>query len=308
MPSSAEIPWTRFELEFEPEEAPWVEHSLASLGHEGWEVLSELPRTRWRLYLPQTEGFTETLNLLHQSLAPLEVQTSENGQIRDQDWAENWKAFYHPLPVGEKLLICPSWEEPDEELLRSRHTIRLDPGSAFGTGYHESSRLCLRQLEKLAAEGALASSTVLDYGCGSGILALGALALGAEAVHACDRDPMAIVVARENLELNGYRPPRITVWQTERPEPAPERTSSTYPVVVANLTADILALLAAPLRQVTERHLILGGIVEKREGKVLEAFESRGGIMLERLQENEWVSLRFVFPGDGGPSAPESLV
>lgn len=275
-----------------PDDSPWMEQALNSFGFEGWEVHQEFPETKWRLYFPLDGAHETRLQELRDTLQGLGAKLSEAGQIRDEDWAENWKEFYHPLPVGDRLVITPSWEEPTPEQRAGRKVLRLDPGSAFGTGYHETTRLCLGTLEGLVSDPRWGSGRLLDYGTGSGILAIGALLLGISRVHAADRDPVAVKVAGINLAENGIDPSRYSLAQSDVPEVPDE---GPYPFVVANLTADILVQLCQPLLKTVSDHLVLSGIVEKRAHKVLRAYTEAGGRLVSQKQENEWICYHFRF-------------
>ena len=144
---------------------------------------------------------------LEQALAPLAepfglvLPPLRWQQQSDEDWSLSWKRHWQPDPVGERLLILPAWLEPPEELAE-RLVLRMDPGSAFGTGSHPTTRLCLEGLERLARSGSLADARVADLGCGSGILALAALALGARSAWACDTDGLAVLATASNAQLN----------------------------------------------------------------------------------------------------------
>lgn len=288
-------PWLILDLEHSEDDAPWVEQTLLQRGLEGWEVHQEYPVVKWRLYFPLEGKHQERLAELKAALKQSGSEVSESGFIRDEDWAENWKEFYHPFTVGDRLVVCPSWESPTEEMSHNRKVIQLDPGSAFGTGYHESTRLCLRLLEGLESDEEWTRATLLDYGTGSGILAIGALQLGCARVVASDRDPLAVAVCRANLEVNGFDTERFSVREDDVPQPNSQTEDGRYPFVVANLTADILAQLSIPLSSVTGRHLVLGGIVEKRAQKVVDAFTRAGGKKIAQLQENDWVAYHFLF-------------
>ena len=137
----------------------------------------------------------------HPEYAPL-LMTMEG--VEDADWENNWKAFYKPMEIGERLMVIPDWEEADP---RGRAALRLNPGLAFGTGGHATTRLCLTALEKIVEPG----MKVLDLGCGSGILSIAALLLGAERAFACDIDDKAVDVAYENAALNGVDRERYAV-------------------------------------------------------------------------------------------------
>jgi len=296
MPSSVDHPWLILDLTHSEDDAPWLEQALLSRGHEGWEVHQEYPEVKWRLYFPlEGEQAAEELQELKETLAQLGAKVEESGQIRDEDWAENWKQFYHPFPVGDTFIISPSWEDPTPEQSEGRRIIRLDPGSAFGTGYHESSRLCLQLIETLQNDPEWGERPLLDYGTGSGILAVGALHLGCPYVVAADRDPVAVAVAGVNLSENGYSQEHFTVLRQDVPQKHNEKS---FPFVVANLTADILVQLSRPLRDVCARHLVLGGIVDKRAPKVVKAFTELGAELLEERRENDWVAYHFLFPAE----------
>lgn len=280
------------DISHSPEDSPWIEDSLSSQGFEGWEVRQEYPQTQFRLYFPLDGTHHDRLQLLKSTLSELGATVSEAGEIRDEDWAENWKEFYHPFQVGERLVIAPSWEEPEPALLGDRELIRLDPGSAFGTGYHETTRLCLETLEGLTSDPRWSEGSLLDYGTGSGILAIGALFLGVSRIDAADRDPVAVKVAGINLRENGFDESRFSLAQADVP------TGGPYPFVVANLTADILCQLCQPLVACVEDHLILSGIIETRAAKVLRAFTEAGGRLVNEAHENDWVCYHFRYGSD----------
>ncbi len=299
MPSLVDQPWLILDLTHSEDDAPWIEQTLLARGHEGWEVHQEHPKVKWRLYFPlEGPGHQDRLAELKAVLTELGSEVVESGEIRDEDWAENWKEFYHPFPVGERLIISPSWEDPDPAMARDRKTIRLDPGSAFGTGYHESTRLCLQLMESVTGEPGWREGPVLDYGTGSGILAIGALHLGCSRVTAADRDPVAVAVAKVNLAENGFDPESFCVFQHDVPQANPDRADGKYPFVVANLTADILAQLSIPLAAVAGGHLIVSGIIEKRAGKVVEAYTRLGATMVAEVHENDWVGFHFQFSNE----------
>jgi len=292
--SRTEQPWLILDLQHSEDDAPWVEQVLVQRGLEGWEVHQEYPEVKWRLYFPLEGEHEERLRELRAALEEVGSKVSESGHIRDEDWAENWKEFYHPFPVGNRFVVCPSWEKPDPEMSEGREVISLDPGSAFGTGYHESTRLCLQLMEGLETDPEWGKGHLLDYGTGSGILAIGALHLGCPKVVASDRDPLAVAVARDNLQGSGFASERFEVCRDDVPQAASD-AEGLYPYVVANLTADILAQLSIPLSAVCGRHLVLGGIVEKRSQKVEEAYTRAGGKIIARVQENDWVAYHFLF-------------
>ena len=232
------------------------------------------------LYLPQEPGWQERLAMLQSSFD--EVKVTTGGQVRDEDWAENWKKFYHPLEVGRQLVICPSWEEfsprPEQKV------VILDPGSAFGTGYHWSTRLCLEFLEDVAPR-----EPMLDLGTGSGILAIAAHKLGVHDILAVDNDPVAVKVARENVEINGA---------SIRVELASKAAPEGYALVTANLIASILKEMAADLFACLAPGglLICGGIICERKHEVIEALQSAGLVLKADKEREEWASLLLERP------------
>lgn len=299
MPSLVNLPWLELNIEHQPDDSPWVETVLESHGFEGWEVHRELPDVLWRLYFPLEGEHEARLAKLRTDLEAVGAKVTTGGEIRDEDWAENWKEFYHPFAVGERLVVAPSWEDPPAEMAQGRTVLRIDPGSAFGTGYHESTRLCLLGLEALTEDPEWGRGGLLDYGTGSGILAIGALLLGCPKVVATDRDPVSVKVAGVNLERNGFSPVQFRVEETDVPKPpGPDDHTDgpRFPFLVANLTADILSLLCQKLVAVAERHILLGGIVEKRAQRVVDAFTEAGCTLVTKRQENDWVSYHFLAP------------
>lgn len=224
------------------------------------------------------------LESLKQMAAGIEMGTLrlESQDVKDEDWAENWKKNYKPFRVGSRLVVKPTWEtyaaQPGDMV------IELDPGMAFGTGTHETTNMCLRLLEKQLS----GDSEVMDVGTGSGILAIAAARLGAKDVLAIDVDPDAVKVAKENVALNHVEDRvRVIVGDLVKSEAMP------CDLAVANIVADAICMLAAPLT----RHLrkgglfICSGIIREREADVQEAAKAAGYTPVERLTDGEWVAL-----------------
>lgn len=206
---------------------------------------------------------------------------------RDDGWSTRWKEFFRPLPIGERFLICPTWEEvpPTEE---GRMLIRLDPGMAFGTGHHATTRTCLRFLEEYVQP----QQVLLDVGCGSGILSLGALLLGAAKAVGVDIDPDAITVAKENAERNNLLD-RCDFSTTDL-----NRLKQTFPLVIANIQAHILNPMAPALkaRLAPKGILILSGILGDQSSRVRVIFEQTGLHFLKQTQDEEWVTMALSLP------------
>ena len=210
-------------------------------------------------------------------------------KIAEEDWANNWKKYYRPLPVGQRLLIVPQWEEVDPE---GRIPLRLDPGLIFGTGSHPTTRRCLEAVESLARPG----QRVLDLGCGSGILSIAALLLGVEHATACDIDPKAPDVVRANAGLSGLGPERLTVLHGDVLKPGPlrrELEARQYDLILVNIVADVIIALAdftAPWLALGG-HMVCAGIIDGREREVEEALLCGGFTIVERAQDGDWHSL-----------------
>lgn len=204
--------------------------------------------------------------------------------VADEDWAESWKAHYVPQRIG-RVVVMPSWSAdragPDEV------TVLLDPGMAFGTGLHPSTRGCLQLLQGIVPMPA----TVLDVGCGSGILALAALRLGAGHAVGLDTDPLAVEATRANAERNGLGD-RLDTSAGSLPTPATER----YPLVLANLVAAVLIDLAPRLAAhlAPQGTLIASGIIDPKADAVLAAMANAGLDVVSRLDDEEWVTLRLA--------------
>ncbi len=201
--------------------------------------------------------------------------------VDEKDWAEYWKRFYKPFRLGQRLVIRPSWEDyqpqPDDLV------IDLDPGMAFGTGTHETTALCVELIEQHYQGGSL-----IDIGTGSGILAIAAAKLGAQPVLALDIDPLAVRTATENVALNGLSD-QISLRQGD----LLRDVEGTFDFAVANILADVIIMLAAPLKQRLRPGAVFvcSGIILEREGDVLAALRQAGYQMMETRRRGEWVAM-----------------
>ncbi len=209
----------------------------------------------------------------------------------EEGWRDRWKTFYRPAVVSARLGVCPSWGEwpaggPAVEV------IRMDPGQAFGTGTHETTRLCLRLLDELLAERP--GSEVLDVGCGSGILSIGAVLLGARRAVALDIDPLAARAARENARANAVAG-RVLVLQGDI-----RAVRGTFPLVAANILYRVLTGLAPEIarRVAAGGRLILSGLLKEELDSACRAYRARGLREIDRRVEGEWGAL-VLSAGEG---------
>lgn len=240
-------------------------------------------------YLPADDRFEPALDTLKAALdgmpalgidpAPAAVSLRF---VADEDWATAWKAHYKPVPVSDRVTIAPTWAEYDPR--PGEIVIRLDPGMAFGTGGHATTRLCLRALEGLVRGG----ETVADVGTGSGVLAIGAALFGAARVDAVDTDPVAIRVARENFTGNGVGD-RVTGRVGDRLI----GQAGPYDLVIANILPNVVSILAATAFQKLRpggRYLV-SGLTVPYEEDVTEALLDAGFTVSDRWEEDRWVAL-----------------
>lgn len=244
-----------------------------------------------RAYLEINDQIEETRQKLEESLfylgmiQPLPTPTYK--QIPDQNWMEAWKQHYKPILIGERLLILPAWMESPEP---NRVAIKIDPGMAFGTGTHPTTQLCL----DLLGLKDLTGLRVIDIGCGSGILSIAALKLGASKVLGVDIDSESIVNSRENADTNEVGEELILGEGSVQEIRDGKFPFKTAPLVVANILAPVIVrLFDAGLADLVEERgtLILSGILQEQEESVLRAAQAKGLRMSERKQIGDWVAL-----------------
>lgn len=205
--------------------------------------------------------------------------------VEDSDWENNWREYYKPIDVGEKLVVVPEWEEAPQD---GRLPLRLDPGLIFGTGSHATTRMCLAALEEFSKPGV----RVLDLGCGSGILGIGALILGCDSCLGVDIDPKAPDVVMSNAALNGIGADKMTAWAGDIIADASLRAhiGGGYQLVLANIVADVIIPLSAVVHQFMAPGavFICSGIIEHRWPETEAALISNGFEILDHKSEEEW--------------------
>lgn len=199
---------------------------------------------------------------------------------KTEDWVNNWKQYFHPMPIGKKLLIRPTWE--DEYDPQGRTVLHIEPGLAFGTGSHPTTKLCLETLENYINE----NSTVLDIGCGSGILSIASLLLGAKSAFGVDIDKLAVKTALENAKENGFEPPVFKAVNGN----LSDKVTGKYNVIVANIVADIIMDFNKEVGHFLDKDgvYITGGIIDSRKDEVIYSFEQNGFEIIENFEEKGW--------------------
>ena len=236
--------------------------------------------SRIKCYLTDDEDGLSVLRRINAAYS--DVTTS---YVEDSDWENNWREYYKPIEVGEKLVVVPEWEEAPQD---GRLSLRLDPGLIFGTGSHATTRMCLAALEKFSKPGV----RVLDLGCGSGILGIGALILGCDSCLGVDIDPKAPDVVMSNAALNGIGADKMTAWAGDIIADASlrARIGGGYQLVLANIVADVIIPLSAVVRQFMAPGavFICSGIIEHRWPETEAALISNGFEILDHKSEEEW--------------------
>jgi len=251
-----------------------------------------------RAYLEVNDGLEETRQKLEESLfylgmiRPLPVPSYK--QIADQNWMEAWKQHYKPILIGERLLILPAWMESPEP---SRIAIKIDPGMAFGTGTHPTTQLCLELMELFFTQSSIEnrqSEIVIDVGCGSGILSIAAIKLGAKTVIGVDIDEESVKNSRENADTNGVGEELMLGVGSVQEIRDGKFEFKKAPLVVANILAPVIVrLFDAGLADLIESDgaIVLSGILFEQEESVIKAGQAKGLKMNERRQIGDWVAL-----------------
>ncbi|MBO7161895.1 MAG: 50S ribosomal protein L11 methyltransferase [Clostridia bacterium] len=248
-----------------------------------------------RVYLADNSQGREKMEFILEGIEALRNETefdlgslkTEISETDDSEWADNWKEFFHPLPIGNSFVVKPTWEDWEGE---DRIVLEIDPESSFGSGQHETTSLCLEALEDISLEGV----SVLDMGCGSGILGIGALLLGAKDVLAVDIDKNAVDIAVKNANLNKVENFEGLCGNTLADQGVYEKvTSKKYGVILANIVADVIIAMAPTFKKVLEDDgiLICSGIISPRKGEVLTSLAENGFALTGIGEKNDWVAI-----------------
>ena len=310
--------WNKFRLQTTTEAEDIVSSMLMDLGIQGIEIEDKVPLTQMdkqqmfvdilpeiasddgvayiSFYLEEEADKDQVLAEVRAGLEEMKSYvdvgacTIEESQTEDVDWVNNWKQYFHQFYVDD-VLIIPSWEEvkPEDS---DKMIIHIDPGTAFGTGMHETTQLCIRQIRKFVTP----DTKILDVGCGSGILGMLALKFGAKYSVGTDLDPCAIEATHENMEVNGIRKDQYEVMIgniIDDPDIQDQVGYEVYDIVVANILADVLVpLTPVILHQLkTGGIYITSGIIEDKEETVVNAVLDAGLEALDVTHQGEWVSV-----------------
>ena len=321
--------WTKFKVKTITEAEDIIISTLYDIGFEGAQIEDKVPLTAWEkeqmfvdilpdgpeddgvaylsFFVEETDDGKLMMNgeettaeaILESVKAELtDLQqfmdigegTVEVDETEDIDWINNWKQYFHQFYIDE-LLVIPSWEEVKEED-KDKMILHIDPGTAFGTGMHETTQLCIRQIKKHVTP----ETVILDVGCGSGILSIVALKLGAKSAVGTDLDPCAITATEENTEVNGIPKEQfeVMIGNIIDDKEIQDRVGyEKYDIVVANILADVLV----PLTPVIVNQMKVGGlyitsgIIDNKEETVVEAVKAAGLEVLEVTYQGEWVSV-----------------
>ncbi len=233
-------------------------------------------KAKIHIYIDPEDNIGEAVQFLRERLNAAEIaHTIDQSNVQEDDWLNNWRKFFKPMPVGEKLLINPSWFTDTDP--KGRLVINIDPGLAFGTGKHETTRLCMEALERYVRGG----ERVLDVGCGSGILGIAAVLLGADSAFGVDIDETAVRTANENAQVN-----HVSDKMTAIAGDLVDKVTEKYDIVVANIVADaIIALSASVTSFMTDDAVyIVSGIIDTRADDVKNAIKGH----FEIVEENTY--------------------
>ena len=295
---------TGVEIEDEQEFKEFLEDNKKYWDYVDDELLKEKSgETKIKVYIENNDSAKETMAKIGAALINLKEKDVQNAWgrlefatdgINEEDWANNWKEFFKPTKIGKKVLIQPEWEPYEGETDRTVFTV--NPGMTFGTGTHHTTKLCIEELENAVDE----SKTVLDIGCGSGILSIISLLLGAKKAYALDIDPACEHVAYENANLNNVDISKYHVYSGDILsdkalfEKLNERK---YEVIVANIVADVIIALIPTVKKLIKENgvFVCSGIIEERLIDVETALKNNGVKITHIKKSGEWAAIRCDF-------------
>lgn len=244
-------------------------------------------------FFPADESFAEDIDFIRSQMLAEGINGGlELIGVSEEDWANSWKTYYKPIKTDGKIVIVPQWENYEAE--NDEIIVKMDPGMAFGTGTHETTRLVINLLEKYTRN----ADRVLDVGCGSGILAICAAKLGAGVCRAYDIDPMAVRVAKENVVINEVSD-RVICAKSDLLKNV-DNSDGKYDVVCANIVADIIIRMAPDVRYYIADSgvLLASGIISERAQDVITSLENNGLKVVEKVEENGWCALVLCHRGE----------
>ena len=311
--------WNRFTVKTKTEAEDIVISTLAEVGIEGVEIQDKQPLTEedkaqmfvdimpegpaddgvayLNFYLEEDADKEAILKDVREALDDLKnfmdigEATIEESQTEDKDWINNWKQYWHTFTIGN-LYIKPTWEAVTDDM-KGHPVLSIDPGTAFGTGSHETTRMVIKQLEKYVKPG----DNVLDVGCGSGILSVVALKYGAAHAFGTDLDPNAIIASHENSEQNNIKPEQFEVIEGNIIDDKSVKDAcgyECYDIVCANILADVLEPLSVNIHEHMKEgaYFITSGIINTKENEVVESFKKNPELeIVEINHDGEWVNV-----------------
>ena len=235
------------------------------------------------VYVPDDKPMQDYTMFIEERLSASDIENKiELISLCEEDWADSWKQYYKPIEIGNRLVVVPMWEKYDAK--PNQVIVKMDPGMAFGTGTHETTRLCATLLEKYITD----ESTMLDVGCGSGILAICASKLGAKECYAYDIDPVAVKVAKENVKDNDCNNIECGVSDLLKGV-----KDAKYDVITANIVADIIIRLLPDIGKFMHKDtvLVISGIIDERCADVYKSINENAFVITEEIHENGWCAI-----------------
>ncbi len=291
---------TGVSIEDEADFLDFLENNRSSWDYVDDDLMKRMhSETKVKFYIPDTSDGLETLSAVRQSIRELILLDEkkefgrlelDTGSLSEVDWANNWKQYFHTLEIGDRIVVQPEWE--DYTASDGKIVFRINPGMSFGTGSHHTTKMCIEALDKIVTK----DCEMLDLGCGSGILSLISILLGAKNAFAVDIDPLAVDIAYQNAELNNISNDSFIAVAgniLEDTALADKILEKQYDVVAANIVADVI-IAAAPLafRAVKDNGtFITSGIIEDRINDVTEALNSAGFEISEIKRSSDWAAM-----------------